>query len=699
MNNPQLPALRQELTLHNGPLQADGSPGWLLHDPAANRFYLLGWAGFELLSRWSLGNASALLARVNTETTLQLGDDDLQQLLRFLSGNQLLQVTQSDSLWQWHQQHKAGALMWLLKHYLFIRIPLVRPDKLLQRLLPWLSLVYRPLFWWLMAAVMVSGLVLVSQRWDAFTHTFANYAGWSAALGIAIALSLAKVVHELGHAFTARYFGCRVPAMGVAFLVMLPVLYTDTNDAWKLPDRRQRLLIGAAGMLAELTLAVCATLLWCFLPDGPLRAGVFLLATTTWVATLLINASPFMRFDGYFLLSDWWGMPNLHARAFALARWQLRRSLLGLDDPPPEYFPASRQRALLIFAWVTWLYRLVVFTSIAFLVYHVFFKALGTILLMVELGWFIVRPIFGELKVWGRRRADLRWQGRTWRSAALLTAVVLFFVLPWHGDISSPAVIGAAQSQGLYAAEAADVADVRVQEGQQVQPGQILAILSSPALEYQLAQAKVIATSLAWQVTQQPFNNDLRNKGGTLTTLLLAAKQQVASLQEQRDRLTLVAPFAGRIADVSDALRTGTVVTQGERLLQVVGLEGVRGEVYVDEENVGDLHPGDIARFIADSGDSAAITCRLGQVDKLNQNTLEQPLMASIYGGPIASELRGQAIEPLTTVFRVPLESCEQHIAPLRELPGKARLHVTPHSLLQQGWRRLAVAVGSEAGV
>jgi len=261
---------------------------------------------------------------------------------------------------------------------------------------------------------------------------------------------------------------------------------------------------------------------------------------------------------------------------------------------------------------------------------------------------------------------------------------VLFFVLPWHGDISSPAVIGAAQSQGVYAAEAADVTDVRVQEGEQVQPGQILAILSSPALEYQLAQAKVIATSLAWQVTQQPFNNDLRNKGGTLTTLLLAAKQQVTSLQEQRDRLTLVAPFAGRIADVSDALRTGTVVTQGERLLQVVGLEGVRGEVYVDEEN---------------SGDSAAITCRLGQVDKLNQNTLEQPLMASIYGGPIASELRGQAIEPLTTVFRVPLESCEQHIAPLRELPGKARLHVTPHSLLQQGWRRLAVAVGSEAGV
>ena len=97
-------------------------------------------------------------------------------------------------------------------------------------------------------------------------------------------LLFSVVLHEMGHALTARHFGCRVPAMGVAFLVMVPVLYTDTNDAWKLQSRRARLLIGAAGMLAELTLAVWATLLWCFLPDGPLRAGVFLLASTTWIS-------------------------------------------------------------------------------------------------------------------------------------------------------------------------------------------------------------------------------------------------------------------------------------------------------------------------------------------------------------------------------------------------------------------------------
>ena len=76
----------------------------------------------------------------------------------------------------------------------------------------------------------------------------------------------------------------------------------------------------------------------------PLRAGVFLLATTTWLATLAVNASPFMRFDGYFLLADYLGLPNLHNRAFALARWRLRKALLGLDDPVPEHFPEARRR-------------------------------------------------------------------------------------------------------------------------------------------------------------------------------------------------------------------------------------------------------------------------------------------------------------------------------------------------------------------
>ncbi|WP_236250676.1 HlyD family efflux transporter periplasmic adaptor subunit [Chromobacterium phragmitis] len=694
-----LPPLRQELTLHAGPELADGSSSWMLHDPAANRYYQLGWASFEMLSRWQLGAVAAVLEAVNAETTLRLTDDDMAQLLQFLTQHQLLQCADSDWLWRIRQAGRPGHAMWLLKNYLFFRIPLVRPEAWLNRLLPWCGWLFRPGFWWGMAALSLLGLALVSRRWDEFTHTFSAYGGWSAALGVAASLSLAKMSHELGHALTARHFGCRVPAMGVAFLVMVPVLYTDTNDAWKLPSRRQRLLIGAAGMLTELVLAALATLAWCLLPGGPLRAGSFLLATTTWLATLAVNSSPFMRFDGYFLLSDWLGVPNLHARAFALARWQLRRWLLGLDDPVPEHFPIARRRGLVLFAWATWLYRLVLFTSIALLVYHMFFKALGLLLLFVELGWFIVRPVVAEMIVWQRRRGDLGWRSETRRSVALLALALLFLVLPWRREVSSPAVMEAMQSQGLYAAEPAMVAEVAVKEGQMVKAGQPLARLDSAQLEHQLALARVAEADLAWQVAQQPFNAELQQKGTALSQQWLAARQQVAGLLSQRRRLVLTAPFPGRVADVSDALRAGTVVAQGERLMQVVGLAGVRGEAYVDEEGLAGLRQGDAARFVADSGEHLSVACRLGPIDRLNLPVLDQPMLASLYGGTIPVEQREHGLVPLSAIFRVRLEACDRQPSPSREVSGWARLSGERHSLLALGWRRLGAVLEREAGL
>ncbi|MCH7344276.1 HlyD family efflux transporter periplasmic adaptor subunit [Pelomonas sp. CA6] len=702
MSARKLPALRQELTLHPGPVQADGSPSWTLHDPCANRFYELGWDSFELLSRWSLGEVPALLRAVHAQTTLRLDEDDVDALILFLSRHQLLQaatVEQSDWLWRLRQANRPGAAMWLLKNYLFFRVPLLRPEALLDRLAPLLSFVFHPRFWRAMGLVLLLALGLVSRRWDEFTHTFSAYSGLGAALGIGLSLSLAKILHELGHALTARRFGCRVPAMGVAFLVMLPVLYTDTNDAWKLRSRRQRLLIGGAGMLAELLLAVFATLAWSFLPDGPLRAGVFLLATTTWVATLAINASPFMRFDGYFLLSDALGMPNLHQRSFALARWQLRRALLGLDDAPPEHFPAARRRGLVLFAWATWLYRLVLFLSIALLVYHLFFKALGLLLMLVELGWFIARPLAGELRVWWQRRDELRWGRATRRSAGVVLAGALVLVLPWRTGVSEPAVLGALQSQGLYAPAAAEVQEVLVREGQAVAAGAVLARLRSPQLEAQLALAQARERDFAWQATQQTLHPELQQRASVAKTQWAVAQEQVAALQQQAARLVLSAPFAGRAVDLSEALRAGTVVAEGERLLDLIAPQGVRGEAYVGEAALAGLKAGSPVRFVANSGEHAALNCRLGPVDPLNLPVLDAPVLASVYGGPIAAEQRERGLVPLAATFRVRLEHCEAHAAPLREQAGVARIEGERESLLGRGLRWLGALLRREAGL
>lgn len=440
-----LPPLRQDLALHPGPEADDGSPTWTLHDPASHRFYALSWPAFELLSRWHLSEPRQVLAAVARDTPLRLEEDDLLAVLQMLRRNHLLvacDASHTDALTAQAHATRLSAGQWLLKHYLFFRIPLLQPMHWLQRMSRWVRWAFQPGFWLTCAALTLLGLVMAGRRWDEFSHTLTSYASWEGLLAVGLALSGAKVLHELGHAFTATHFGCRVPTMGVAFLVMWPVLYTDTNEAWKLTSRRQRLWVGAAGMLSELALASVALLAWSLLPDtptwAPIRSGAFLLATTTWLVTLAINASPFMRFDGYFLLSDALNMPNLHERSFALGRWWMREALFGWGDPPPERFSPSRRRGLIAFALATWLYRLVLFFGIALLVYHAFFKALGLVLLAVELVWFIARPIWRELQAWWAQRQRWRWNRASRRTLLVLGAGLILLCWPWRTSVRLP---------------------------------------------------------------------------------------------------------------------------------------------------------------------------------------------------------------------------------------------------------------------
>ena len=302
-----LTPLRDDLRLLPGPAAPDGTPSWTLYDPAAHRFIRLGWTEFEILARWALGEAEAVAAAIRAETPLSVSADDVARMLDFAARAELLRPldpTSSLRLGQRVAQARLAPHLWLLKNYLFLRVTLLNPDRLLARLLPWVSWAFRPWFPALLAALSALGLFLVGRRWDMFTHEMSYVFSAEGALMVAVALSLAKVAHEFGHGLAARHFGCRVPAMGVALLVMWPVLWTDVTDSWKLTDRRQRLAIDAAGMAAEIMLAVAASVLWGLLPDGALRSAVFLLSGSTWLLTLAVNLNPFMRFDGYFLLSD-----------------------------------------------------------------------------------------------------------------------------------------------------------------------------------------------------------------------------------------------------------------------------------------------------------------------------------------------------------------------------------------------------------
>lgn len=636
----RLPGWREELALQSAPRGIDGAPHWNLYDPVRNSFFRIGWLEFMLLSNWQSGMTVAeLCAKVQQASPLQVSSDDVLDLMGFLERNELLRTSSSPARTQLLKIAKARQLsiwQWLLHHYLFVRIPLVRPEAFLQATQATVERLWRPGILWTIAILSLLGLWRVLDQWQAFAQTFLYFFSWQGALCYGLALAGTKLLHELGHAWTAKHYGLRVPTMGVAIMMLWPLLYTDTSEGWKLNSRRARLAIGSAGIVAELMLAGLAAFAWSILPDGPLKSAAYVLAAVTWISTIAVNLNPFMRFDGYYLLMDWVDMPNLHERSFAFGRWHLRRTLLGWQTPLPETEFEAHKGWLIAYAFSIWLYRLVLFTGIAAAVYYFFFKLAGIILFAVEIGWFVVRPVVREVAVWRQFREQWLGRKRAWISLLLLALLMLVCALPWQASIHADGYWQAAQHTRLFPPAAARVNRILAKEGQQVAMGTALIQLEAPEIEARLQAVDSRIRGLQARLASTIGDPGLREHGQVLQQELVTAEAERTYMNEERARLQINAPHAGMVRDIDPGLYPGAWVRPQHVLARVISSGDAFAYIYVNESDVARIHEGAQARIVLHRPDSKAFDAVVTNIDRSASHNLPHPMLASNHGGPIA---------------------------------------------------------------
>ena len=686
--------LREDLRLHEAAPEGDGSPAWSIQDPLSNRFYRIGWFEFECLLRLP-GAPAAIAEDISRSTPLAADAEMVTGFVEFLQRHHLLRPGEASlqGFARDARQLSWKNWQWWLHHYLFIRVPLVKPDRVLSRCLPWVRpLLSLPALILILAGSLL-GLILVARQWDEFTHALSDSFTPAGMAAFALALMISKLCHELGHALMATRHGVRVAHMGVALVVLWPMLYTDTSESWRLRSSRQRLAVSSAGIVVELALAGLATLAWALAPDGIFRQAMLYLATTGWLLTLALNASPFMRFDGYFILTDLLDFPNLHERAGVLARAWLRKTLFGVTAPDSENLSLTARRALIAFALFTWLYRFTLFLGIAVAVYLLFFKALGIFLFAVEIAWFIVMPVWRELKDW----RDL-WPAVTTghrRRLGLILLVLLFLLaFPWSFDIKAPAWAMAESRQLVFAPMAASVADLR--PSGPVAKGDSLARFAIPELAHRERRAATSIQALNQRLTGQVADEaTLAERQATGARLGEQIAEQ-RSTQDEQARLRVVAEFDGIWQDVDPGLRPG--IWLGVRDLVGIVIDPQRWVVdaYVEEADVDRLQAGADARFLI-HGEVLGQAARVVEIDTTRTLRLAHPMLDSRYGGPILTQANEKISQPVKALYRVRL-SLDAPLTPAREARGVVVIEGARHSLLLGWLRDLAALLIRESG-
>jgi putative peptide zinc metalloprotease protein len=704
---PTLPELRQELRLESGASGPGGTSMWLIVDPAQHRYVQIDETAYHILSRWRTGASFADLSQaVMHDFGDEITNEEIAQFVRFVSDNNLT-TEPSNGGWRHFadtaDRGRHGVLMWMVHNYLYVRLPLFRPESTLKRALPYVASLYTPTFFMFVLGFGLIGLYLVSRQWDVFYSTFQHFFSWEGAVAYAVAICLIKSAHELGHAFTAARFGCRVPSMGICFLVMFPVLYTDVTDAWRLRDRRERLMIGGAGVAVELMIACFATFAWSFLPEGVFKSLAFSLATVGWVLSLAINLNPLMRFDGYYLFADALGIDNLQSRAFAFGQWRMREFLFGLGKPAPESLPAKTALVLTTYAWLIWVYRLVVFTGIAVMVYHIAFKVLGIVLFLIEIIYFVLRPIAGELVRWWKDGVSIRATRRSHITAAATALAVIAAIVPWSTKISIPAVVEAAELARVYPQRSGVVARVVVMSGDQVQAGQVLVELRSDETDHQIALIKGKIALLQMRLARRSSDSEDRAQSLVMEQELRSVKSELEGLWKEQANLKIITPFSGSVAELNPSVHQGRTIGRAEFVALIRGNSALVARGYISQDDVSRLRPEAPGKFVPDIPGWPSFGVELLDLSRSGAGQIEMPELASQHGGAIAVRPHSgdggrRRLVPVKAHYLATMAVVSGAAAPGFSSRGVVVLDGQAESFAGRAWRQVAAVLVRESG-
>ena len=674
-----------------------GERWYVIEHPYNNEFFRIRPAAYAFVARLTHDRTveeawKECLERYPDEAPGQAAVIQLLSQLYFANLLQYQAANDAAQLFERYKQRRQREFNLRLRNIMFMRIPLLDPDRFLVATLPVIGKLISAIGALLWLVTVGLALKVAADNYSVLFEQGQSVLSPENLPLLYVGMLLVKTFHEFGHAYFCRKFGGEVHVMGIMLMIFTPVPYMDATASWGFRSRWKRLLVGGAGMIVELFVAAIATFIWARTAPGMIHSLAYNIMFVASVSTVVFNINPLLRFDGYYMLSDLLDIPNLAQRAGQQLKYFAERYLFGIKTVEKPTDKPVEGVLLSLFGVGSGIYRVIVFGGILLLLADRFL-IIGIIMAVVcAIAWVFV-PLSQFLKYLASSPKLERQRFRATAVTVAIAAAVLFFlnVLPLPSHFRAPGLIQARERTQVMNKTAGFVTELLARPGATVQAGQPLMHLRNPELEIERSVLHARESELEGRLLQAR-NEDIASLK-PLMSLLGAVTNRINKLNADEAELTIRAQHPGIwvAPGIEDYL--GKWVVRGMTLGLLVNPAEFEFTATVLQADVDALFtrriPGAEVRLFGQVG--TVIPIKKWKVLSGGRLVLPSPALGWAGGGevPVVTNDKDgdKAAEPF---FEVQAEiPADIAVALLHGRTGKIRFDLEPEPLLPRWIRRL----------
>jgi putative peptide zinc metalloprotease protein len=654
------PRIRAHAEIHRHAYR--GRVWFVLQDHAAGRSHRFSPAAHHFIG---LMDGERTVQQLWDATCARLGDaaPTQEEVIRLLgqlhAADALLCDVPPDGMevFRRHQRHERMEWRRRLWTPLAIRIPILDPDRFLERTLPWVAPLLAPLGFLLWLAVVGTGAVLAAAHWTDLTEDIVDRVlAPQNLLLLWLVYPVVKALHELGHAYATKKWGGEVHEIGIMLLVLTPVPYVDASAAWGFRDKGRRVVVGAAGIAVELFLGALALFVWLAVEPGAVSSVAYNVMLISGISTLLFNGNPLLRFDGYYVLADAIEIPNLGTRANKYLGYLYQRYLCGVADAENPAETPGERAWMVLYGIAAFLYRVFILFVIIVFIAGKFFLV-GVLLALWALATQVLVPLGKNLSFLATSPMLRRQRGRVMSTSLLVAVAVLalVFVAPAPSWTRAQGVIWVPEESQVRADTDGFVARLLAAPGAQVVRGQPLVEAQDPFLRTRVAVLQAQLKELAAQYDALILQD--RVQAAMVREEMAAVAANLERSRQREAELVMRSPGDGRfVAPGADDL-PGRFVSKGQLVAYVIAPKDLSARVAVAQDAIALVRERTRSVEIMPAAWGAEpLPARIRREVPGASRQLPTPALGAAGGGPFAVDPRDeQGVRTLERVFQLEL--------------------------------------------